>query len=216
MTMTAGAPSYSRPEELANSLTHGVGAALAAAATAVMVTFAALRGDAWHVVGCAVFGGTLVVLYLASTLYHAVQSPRAKKVLRVLDHAAIFLLIGGSYTPFTLVNLRGAWGWSLFGVVWGLALLGVAIQTTPLKRWRVASVALCVIMGWTVVVAGNRLADSVETGGLILLVAGGLAYTGGIAFYAARKLPFHHALWHLFVLAGSAFHVAAVVLFVIP
>jgi len=209
-------PRYSPGEEIANSVTHGVGVVLSVAALAVLATLAALRGNAWHIVGCSVFGATLVVLYLASTLYHGVRWPRAKRVLRVLDHSAIFLLIAGTYTPFTLVTLRGAWGWSLFGVIWGLAALGIVSRVTFLRRFPVVSVVLYLAMGWAVVVAARPLLSAVDMGGLLLLVGGGVAYTGGVAFYAWQRLPYHHAIWHGFVLLGSTLHVLAVLLCVIP
>jgi hemolysin III len=216
MVSRGATPSYSLGEEIANSVTHGLGVVLSIAALAVLATLASMRGNAWHVVGCSVFGATLVVLYLASTLYHGVQWPRAKAVLRVLDHSAIFLLIAGTYTPFTLVTLRGAWGWSLFGVIWGLAALGIVSRVTFLRRFPVMSVVLYVAMRWAVVVAGRPLLSAVNTGGLLLLVGGGIAYTGGVAFYAWQRLPYHHAIWHGFVLLGSTLHVLAVLLYVIP
>ncbi len=216
MTVTANAARYNRGEEIANSVIHGVGALLAVGGLAVLTTFASLRGDAWHIVGASVFGVTLVLLYGASTLYHSIPSPRAKRVLRTLDHAAIYLLIAGSYTPFTLVSLRGPWGWSLFGVIWGLAVLGIVSQVTVARRWEVARVALYVAMGWVGVVAARPMFATVEPGGLLLLAAGGVAYTAGIGFYASRRLPYSHAIWHLFVLAGSAFHFFAILYYVIP
>jgi len=202
-------------EEVANSVTHAAGALLAAAGVAVLVTLAALRGTAWHVVGCSVFGGSLVLLYLASTLYHAIPAPRAQRALRALDHAGILFLIAGTYTPFTLVTLRGPWGWSLFGVVWGLALLGVALELLAPRR-RVLAVALYLVMGWAVVIAFRPLAAGLASGGVRLLVLGGVAYTLGVVFYAWRRLPYHHALWHGFVLCGSAAHFFAVLLYVVP
>lgn len=209
-------PRYSLGEEIANSVTHGVGAALAVGGLVVLAVFASLRGDAWHIVGCSVFGATLVLLYTASTLYHGIRSPRAKAVLRRLDHAAIYLLIAGTYTPFVLVNLRGAWGWTLFGVIWALAVAGIVLRTTPLSRVPAVAVVLYVTMGWAVVVAGGPLVRGVAAGGLLLLLLGGLAYTGGLAFYGWRRLPYSHAVWHGFVLVGSTLHFFAVLFYVIP
>ena len=202
-------------EEIANSVTHGVGALLAVAGVTVLVTLAARRGTAWHVVACSVFGATLVLLYLASTLYHAIPFPRAKRVFRVLDHGGILFLIAGTYTPFTLVTLRGPWGWSLFGIVWGLAVLGIMLDLFMPRR-RTLAVALYLVMGWAVVVALRPLVGAMATGGVVLLVVGGVAYTAGVAFYVWRRLPYHHALWHGFVLAGSAAHFFAVLLYVVP
>jgi hemolysin III len=202
-------------EEIANSVTHGIGSLLAIAGLVVLVTLAALRGTPWHVVGCAVFGATMVILYSTSTLYHAIPAPGAKRVLRHLDHAGIFLLIAGTYTPFTLVSLRGPWGWTLFGIVWGLAILGIILQTGS-RRHPVLAVALYVAMGWVVIVAIRPLIAALPAGGLTLLVAGGVSYTTGVVFYTARRLPYHHAIWHGFVLAGTALHFFAVLLYVIP
>jgi hemolysin III len=208
-------PPDSIGEEIASSVTHGVGGLLAIAGLAVLVTFAAIRGSAWHVVGCSIFGATMVLLYTSSTLYHAIRAPRAKQVLRRLDHAGIFLLIAGTYTPFTLVSLRGPWGWSLLGVIWGLAVLGILLQSGS-RRHPVLSVALYVAMGWTVLIAIRPLLSSLPRGGLVLLVLGGLAYTAGITFYAWRRLPFNHSIWHGFVLAGTVLHFFAVLRYVIP
>ena len=216
MMTRAAASRYTVGEEIANSVTHGVGGLLAIAGLAVVTTFAALNGDVWHVVACSVYGATLVVLYTSSTLYHSIQAPRAKAVFRAIDHSAIFLLIAGTYTPFTLVNLRGPWGWTLFGVIWGLAALGIVFQVSMLRRWPVLQVLLYIGMGWVVLVAAKPLVAAIPVGGLALLGAGGLAYTGGVAFYAWRRLPYHHAIWHLFVLAGSALHFFAILFYVVP
>ncbi|HVS62640.1 MAG TPA: hemolysin III family protein [Thermoanaerobaculia bacterium] len=207
---------YSLGEEIANSVTHGIGVVLAIAALGVLCASASLRGTAWHVVGCSVFAATLILLYTASTLYHSVRSPRAKSVLRVIDHCAIFLLIAGTYTPFTLVNLRGPWGWSLLGVIWGLAVLGILLRATVSQAKKRTFLALYLAMGWAVVVAIEPLLESVAPGGIVLLVSGGLAYTAGVAFYRWRSLPYHHAIWHGFVLTGSVLHFFAVLLYVIP
>lgn len=207
---------YSPGEELANSLTHGVGAILATGGLAWLVTLAALRGDAWHIVACSIYGAAMVVLYTASTLYHAIPSPRAKRVLQVIDHSAIYLLIAGTYTPFTLVSLRGPWGWSLFGVVWGLAVTGIVLEIATDRRWPAVSIVLYVAMGWVVVVATRPLVAALPPAGLSLLVAGGLAYTGGLAFYGWKRLPYSHAVWHLFVLAGTTLHFLAILLYVVP
>lgn len=207
---------YTLREEIANSVTHGLGAVLSIVGLVVLTTLAIRYGDAWHIVSCAIFGSTLILLYTASTLYHSIPHPGAKKILRIIDHCAIFLLIAGTYTPFTLVNLRGPWGWSLFGAIWGLALLGIILELSPWRRYRLLSVLLYVGMGWAVVVATKPLLASVAPQGMLLLLAGGLAYTSGIAFYVWRGLPHHHAIWHLFVLAGSVMHFFAVLFYVLP
>ena len=205
-----------RDEEIASAVTHGLGAAASIAGLAVLATAAARRGDAWHVVAVSIFGASLILLYAASTLYHGLPAGRAKAVFRVLDHSAIYLLIAGTYTPFTLVSLRGPWGWSLFGVIWGCALVGIALRLTFGARWRVARVILYVAMGWAGIVAIRPMVATVPAGCLILMVLGGLAYTVGIVFYGWHRLPYHHSVWHLFVLAGSALHYAAVLLYVVP
>jgi hemolysin III len=208
--------SYSLAEEVAHAITHGVGLLLTVAGLAILVTLASLRGDAWHVVSTSIYGAMLVLLYAASTLYHATWSPRAKGLFRSLDHSAIYLLIAGTYTPFTLVNLRGGWGWALFGVVWGLAIFGVVMETVARPRVRTASVVLYLGLGWLVAIAVKPLLDSVPVGGIVLLLLGGLAYTGGVVFFGWKRLPYHHAVWHVFVMAGSAFHYFAVLFYVIP
>lgn len=202
--------------ELLNSLTHGFGAALAIAALTIMVVFAALEGSARHVVSVTLFGSTLVLLYMMSTLYHAFRNPKVKKVFRILDHSAIFLLIAGTYTPFCLVTLRGTWGWSLFGVVWGLAALGIVFKSVFGPRWEILSTLLYLAMGWIALIAILPLWRALPGGGLACLFGGGLFYSGGVAFYAWDRPPFAHAIWHLFVLAGSSAHVVAVMIWVIP
>ncbi len=207
---------YSPAEEMANSLTHGAGVVLAIVGLAVLAAFSAAHGDVWHIVGCTIFGATLVLLYTASTLYHAVPGERAKSVLRAIDHSAIYLLIAGTYTPFALVNLRGPWGWSLLGVIWGAAIAGVILRAANGLKYRRLALAIYVAMGWAVVVATGPMLRSVEPGGLVLLVLGGLCYTGGILFYLWHSLPYNHAIWHAFVLAGSACHFFAILFYVIP
>jgi hemolysin III len=214
--MSRSARVWSLGEEIAHSVSHGVGIVLSIAGLAVLVTAAALRGDAWDVTSSAIFGSTLVLMYTASTVYHAVPLPRVRRVLRTLDHSAIYLLIAGTYTPFTLGPLRGPWGWTLFAVVWTAAVAGVVFKSVALGRAPIFSVALYVTMGWCVVVAFGPLARSVEPGGLALLIAGGLCYTLGIVFYAWHRLRFGHFVWHLFVLAGSVLHYLAVLFYVIP
>jgi hemolysin III len=203
-------------EEIAHTLTHGVGILLSIGGLAVLVAFAALYGDAWHIVSSSVYGATLILLYTASTLYHGIPHPQAKSVLKQIDHAAIFLLIAGTYTPFTLVSLRGPWGWSLFGVVWGIALLGVLLELLGPARWRRWSLLLYLGLGWLVIVAVKPMLSAVEPGGLWLLLGGGLAYTLGALFYAWDRLTFNHAIWHLFVLLGSILHFFSVFFYVLP
>jgi hemolysin III len=211
------APSeYSLGEETANSVTHGVGALLAVAGLVVLVVLAALHGTVWHVVGCAVFGGTLVILYTVSTLYHSITHARVRSVLQVLDHTAIYLLIAGTYTPFMLVTLRGPWGWSLLAVVWAAAITGISLRAALGRRMRILRVVLYIIMGWVGIVAFQPLVARLGMAGVMFVLAGGLAYTLGLAFYASKRLPYAHAIWHTFVLAGSVLHFVAVLVYVLP
>lgn len=207
---------YTLGEEVAHALTHGLGVVLAIAGLTVMVARATLYGDAWHIVGAAIFGTTLVLMYTASTLYHSIPLPRAKKVLRVIDHSTIYLLIAGTYTPLTLVTLNGTVGWTLFGVVWGLALVGVVFKIFSTGRFEKLSLFIYLAMGWCVLVVIKPLIQTMPTGGLVLLVAGGLAYSGGVVFYLWERLRYHHAIWHGFVLAGSVLQYFAVLFYVIP
>ncbi|KAF1007905.1 MAG: hypothetical protein GAK28_01381 [Luteibacter sp.] len=216
MTLDSARPRYPFAEEVASSVIHGIGVVLSIAGLAVLVAFSAMYGNVRTVVASSVFGSTLILLYTASTLYHSVPGEMPKRVLRTLDHIAIFLLIAGTYTPFTLLALPGAWGWGLFGTIWTLAIVGSAAELGMLKRYRKAAVVMYVLMGWVAVVAIQPLRENVETGGLVLLFAGGVAYTAGVPFYVAKKLPFGHAIWHLFVLAGSVLHYLAILLYVIP
>ncbi len=200
----------SEAEEWANCLTHAAGVLLSLAGMAVLVTVAARRGDTWDVVAATVFGISLVLLYTASTLYHTFRQPETKRLLRKFDHAAIFLLIAGTYTPFLLVSLRGPWGWSLFGIIWSLAVAGIVLKFWFAGRFTIVSTLLYLAMGWLVVVATRPMLAAVAPAQLGFLLAGGLCYTGGTVFYLWRSLPYHHAVWHLFVLGGSVCHYFAV------
>jgi hemolysin III len=205
---------YSVGEEVAHALTHGLGLVASVGGLVTLVAAAWLRGDTWHIVGCSIFGATLVLLYAASTLYHGARSPRVKRFFRRLDHAAIFLLIAGTYTPFTLVSLRGGWGWTLLVIVWGLAILGIVLEVAG--HTRRFSLALHLAMGWLGVIAAEPLVRSLHPDGLLLLALGGAAYTLGVVFYIWRRLPYNHAVWHLFVMVGSLCHFACVLDYVIP
>jgi hemolysin III len=201
-------------EELAHSVTHGAGLVAALAGLVVLVVLAVRGGDPWRVVACSVYAATLVLLYLASTLYHALSATRVRGLFQIFDHSAIFLLIAGTYTPFALVNLRGPWGWTLFGIVWGLAAAGVTFKAIFGARWPIVSTVIYLAMGWTVVIAAKPLSAVLPIGGMAWLAAGGLAYTGGVVFYAWERLRYSHAIWHLFVVAGSVFHYIAVLQYV--
>ncbi len=197
-------------EELLNSVTHGLGLLLSVAGIAFLLAIAIKHGTAWHVVGSAIYGATLMSLYLASTLYHALPSPQWKRLLRVLDHSAIYLLIAGTYTPFMLVNLRGGWGWSLLAIIWGCAMAGILCKVFFVNRFPALSTALYVAMGWLVVVAVRPVLTHVSAAGVRWLVAGGVTYTLGVVFFATRRIPYAHAIWHVFVVAGSICHYLAV------
>ncbi len=201
--------------ERLNSITHLIGTCLAAAGLVVLAIFSARTGDAWKIVSISVYGATLVMLYLFSTLYHSLRG-RPKAIFQKFDHAAIYLLIAGTYTPFTLVTLRGAWGWTLFGVVWGLACLGLIQDIAFKKRQHVLSVAIYLVMGWFAVAALRPLTVVLPRMGILYLIAGGLFYTIGVVFYALDgKIPYGHGFFHFFVLAGSACHYVTVLLYVV-
>ena len=197
-------------EEIANVITHAVGVLLAIGGGAVLITLVSIHAGAREIVSVAVFTSTLVLLYTASTLYHAARDERLKARLKVLDHCAIFLLIAGTYTPFTIAAIRGGWGWSLFGVIWGMAVAGIVFKLFFTGRFRILSTAMYIGMGWLVLVALVPLVQSLTPAGLAWLVAGGALYTLGTLFYHRESLPYSHAIWHAFVLAGSACHFAAV------
>ncbi len=207
---------YSVAEEIAHTVTHGIGALLSIGGLVVLVAFSTLNGDAWHITSTSIYGVTLIMLYTASSLYHGIPHARAKQLLQRLDHAAIFLLIAGTYTPFTLVSLRGDWGWVLFGLVWTIAIAGVFLELACEKRYERLSLSLYLGLGWIVVLAIKPMLRSVEMGGLLLLLAGGLCYSLGVIFYVWKKLAYHHAIWHLFVLAGSVLHFFSILLYVVP
>lgn len=201
--------------ERLNAWTHLVGTMLSISGASVLITLAAMMGDPWKIVSVSIFGATLILLYSASTLYHSVRG-RAKAILRKLDHLSIYLLIAGTYTPFCLVTLRGVWGWTLFGIVWGLALIGMLQEIRPRSEARILSLVIYAVMGWVIVIATGPLLDHLETTGLVLLAAGGLLYTGGIVFYAFDDRFRHwHGIWHLFVIGGSLLHYLTIALYVI-
>jgi len=201
-------------EERLNTITHLFGAALALAGLVVLVVLASLQGDPWKIVSFSVYGVTLTALYLSSTIYHGMRG-KTKALLQKFDHAAIYLLIAGTYTPFTLVTLRGAWGWSLFGVIWGLAFIGIVQETLLRTKNRVLSVVIYLLMGWIVVAAIRPFARALPAPGLAWMVAGGLSYTFGVVFYALdKRIPYGHGIFHFFVLAGSACHYLAILLYV--
>jgi hemolysin III len=206
-------PGERRPtlgEEIANSISHGIGLVLAIIATPILVIGAVRYGSLWNTVGVSVFAASMITLYLASTLYHALTHEGAKRVFRMMDHSAIFLLIAGTYTPFTLGVLRGPWGWTLFGIIWTLAALGLMLKIFLRARYVWVSVVLYLVMGWLVVIAAPTVIQRMPLSGLAWIAAGGIAYTTGVAFYAAHRVRYAHFAWHLFVIAGTLCHFFAV------
>ena len=201
---------YTLGEEIFNSVSHGVGALLAIAGTVVLIVMTALYSDPWGVVSSAVYGGALIILYTMSTLYHAITNEKAKRVMRVMDHVTIFLLIAGTYTPITLVTLRGTLGWVLFGFIWGAAALGIVLNAIDLERFRKISVVCYIIMGWAIIAAIVPLINSLPTISLVFLLIGGVLYSVGVIFYAIKKIKYFHSIWHLFTIGGSVFHYVAI------
>lgn len=209
-------PSYTLGEELVNSISHGIGAGLSIAALVLCVVRAATRGTAAGVVGAAIYGATLVILYCMSTLYHAITNKTARTVFRVFDHTSIYLLIAGTYTPITLVTLKGAMGWTLFGIVWGVAIIGIVLNAINIEKYKVVSMISYIVMGWCCIISIRDIIANLEKGGLIFLVIGGLLYTGGLIFYALKKYRYMHSVWHVFVLAGSIMHFFCIYIYVLP
>ena len=203
-------------EEVLNSVTCGVGLCLSIAALAVLTVSASLGKDAWRIVSVSVYSASLLLLFLFSTLYHCVPSKKAKRIFEILDHCAIYLLIAGTYTPFALVTLRGLWGWTLFGVIWSLALFGVLFKIFFIERFRFLSAIIYLLMGWLIVVALEPLTQHLPPKGIAWLFAGGVIYSVGLFFYAWKKLLFHHTLWHFFVLAGCVCHFFSILFYVVP
>lgn len=206
---------YSLGEEIFNSVSHGVGGGLAVAGTVVLIVLAAIYSDAWAVVSCAIYGGSLIVLYTMSTLYHAITNTKAKSFFRIMDHDTIFFLIAGTYTPITLVPLRGALGWTLFGIVWGAAILGIVMNSIDLEKFRKPSVVCYVAMGWVVIFAIKPMLERCSPLSLWFLLIGGVCYTGGIIFYALKSKKYFHSIWHIFTVGGSVFHYFSILLMVI-
>jgi len=203
-------------DEIANSITHGIGAILSACGLVYLMVLAGQRGTPWHIVSCAIYGTSLLLLYIFSTLYHALPGRGTKYVFRIFDHSSIYLLIAGTYTPFMLVNMRGPWGWSILAVVWTLAISGILFKSVAIGRFAVLSAIIYVLMGWLVLIGIRPLLHAVPWDGFLWLVAGGAFYTAGVVFFAMDRVRYFHMIWHLFVLAGSACHYMAVLKSVIP
>ncbi|MDR3565969.1 MAG: hemolysin III family protein [Negativicutes bacterium] len=203
-------------EERLNAVTHGVGTVMALVGLIVLLVVSCLHGDIWHLISSSIYGTSLVLLYLASTLYHSFSDEKLKYIFKIFDHAAIYLLIAGTYTPFTLVLLRGVLGWTVFGVVWSLALIGVIFQIFFVKRFKLFSTICYLGMGWFILIIIKPLVAVLPTTGLCWLIGGGLFYTIGACFYLSRRLPYHHAIWHVFVLAGSIAHFVTIYCYILP
>ena len=207
---------YPKTEELLNVITHGLGFLLSIAAFVLLVVYASLDGDAWHIVSFSIYGFSLVTLYLASTLFHSARSPKLRKRLNVFDHSAIYVLIAGTYTPFLLVTLRGPWGWSLLGVIWGLAIAGVIFKLFFTGKYDVMSAIVYVLMGWIIIIAIKPMNENLPPEGLYWLIGGGILYMIGAGFYLLNKMPYNHAIFHIWVLLGSFAHFIAVFKYVLP
>ncbi|NLP49872.1 hemolysin III family protein [Bacillus sp. RO1] len=207
---------FSKGEEIANTITHGIGILTSIAALVLLIVFSAINGTALHLTTFIVYGVTMIMLYTASTLLHALPKGKAKNVFEILDHSSIYFFIAGSYTPITLIIMDGALGWTLFGIVWGLAIAGTVFKVFFVKRFILASTLLYVLMGWLAVFGWNDITSTVGTGGIAFLVAGGVVYSLGAVFYVWRAFPYHHAVWHVFVLGGTVLHFFFVLLYVLP
>ena len=197
-------------EEIINAITHGIGSLLSIAALVVLIIIAGRQGDIWHLVSFSIYGSSLILLYLSSTLYHSFSNPKVKNLFARFDHISIFMLIAGTYTPILLTSMRGIWGWTLFGIIWGLAIVGAVIRSIYLHRFRKLMVAVYLLMGWMFVIAGKQIYLSLPSASITFLVLGGIAYSVGVVFYMWRRLPYAHGIWHLFVLAGSVLHFFAI------
>ncbi|MFD1178096.1 hemolysin III family protein [Paenibacillus puldeungensis] len=212
----ANTHTYDRREEIANAITHGIGTLLSVAGLVLLIVFSSLKGSAWHVVSFTIYGVSMLLLYLCSTLVHSFKEGKAKDLFEIFDHSSIYIYIAGTYTPFMLVAVRGPLGWTLFGVVWGIALFGVVFKAYFVKRFLFMSTIFYLIMGWLIVIAWGPLTAAVPYNGIVLLVVGGVLYSLGTVFYVWRGFQYHHAIWHLFVLAGSITHFFAILLYLLP
>ncbi len=205
-----------RLEEFWNTVTHSMGIVLSIAGLAVLVVYASLNGNSWHIVSSSIYGATLVLLYSASSLYHGATSLKWKRIFLTCDYCAIYLVIAGTYTPLALVTLNGGWGWTILGIEWGMAIIGMIVKGILGDRYRILSTLAYLVMGWMLVVAFYPLSENMALNGILLMVAGGLAYTFGVIFFLWESLPLNHVIWHIFVILGSALHYFAIFHYVIP
>ncbi len=203
---------YTLGEEIFNSVSHGAGSLLSIAGTVILIIFSAIYANTWAVVSSCIYGASLIILYTMSTLYHAITNEKAKKFFRIMDHNTIFFLIAGTYTPLTLFCLNGWLGWTLFGIVWGAAIIGIVLNSIDLERFRKPSVVCYILMGWVIIFAIKPLMESIPQISLIFLLTGGVFYTVGVIFYAIKKIKYFHSIWHLFTIAGSIFHYFSILL----
>lgn len=206
---------YTKKEDLVNAITHGIGALLSIAALVILIVFSSIYGNAWYIVSFTIYGVSLVLLYTISTLYHSLRGQKVKKVFQIMDHSSIYILIAGTYTPLLLTVLRSPSGWVIFGVIWGLAITGVAIQPFVINKNNLLSTIIYIIMGWLIMVEFNKLAIVVPKISLLFLVIGGILYTVGAGLYMIKKIPYNHGIWHLFVLAGSVCHFFTIIFLVL-
>lgn len=207
---------YPKKEELANAITHGFGVLLSAAALVLLIVFSSLHGTAWHIVSFTVYGVSMLLLYTSSTLVHSFPDGKLKDLFEIFDHSSIYLFIAGTYTPLLFNVVQGRLGWTLFGIVWGIAAIGVVFKAFFTKRFRFTSTVIYIVMGWVIVFAWKPLTINLPSQGIVLLVIGGLLYTVGTVFYIWRSFPYHHAVWHLFVLAASILHFLMILLYILP
>ncbi|WP_337019895.1 PAQR family membrane homeostasis protein TrhA [Oceanobacillus massiliensis] len=207
---------FSKGEEIANAITHGIGAVMSIGGLIVLIVASVLHGTAWHVASFTIFGATMVILYLSSTMVHALPAGNAKDLFEIFDHSSIYVFIAGSYTPFTILVIQGTLGWTMFGVAWGLAIAGIVFKSYFVKKYLFTSTILYVAMGWIITVGWTEIVENLHPNGVILLVAGGVCYTVGAVFYVWRGFRFHHMVWHLFVLAGTISHFFCVLLYLLP
>lgn len=207
---------YTRNEEIANAITHGIGAGLSVVALVLLIVFSENRGDKWYVISYTIYGISLLMLYLESTLYHSITNMKVKKLFRIFDHASIYLLIAGTYTPFTLTVLRPTIGWTIFTIIWILAAVGIVMKVFWIGKFNILSTIIYIAMGWLIIFAMKRLMMLVPTAGIVLLFAGGIIYTAGAVLYLMDKIPYNHAIWHLFVMGGSICHFFCILLYLLP
>jgi hemolysin III len=207
---------YTLKEEIANAVTHGIGALLAIAGLVLLIVFSGIYGNSWYIVSLTVYGSSLVMLYTMSTIYHSLPVGTAKNVFEILDHSSIYLLIAGTYTPFELLTLKGPTGWTFFGITWGMAIAGIVFKVFFVRKFVILSTLVYIVMGWMIIFAIKPLILALPENAILFLVLGGLLYTIGTIFYVRRKMKYHHAIWHLFVLGGSAFHFFAILFYVLP